>query len=423
MCLHFLEYIIDLITFGYRMERYFNKERTKQIAFVLIGILIFSLLYSLFLISLSVILLCVLGIAYRLFSRDKTYIIKPAVFISIGILPYLLGLVISDDVFAAIIELQHRVAYLFVPLAAILLPAPDRREALRVITVFIAVMLVSTIPVLVTYGANFEEITASLGMGKSIPTPIDHVRYSIFLSIAAIFSFLLYLRKEKDWISRKWFLLFFGLFFIIVHVLAVRSGIALLYLSLLLVGTAILIMRKKYRWIFLLWIVIGTSPFLAFHLVPSFKNKMLYMKYDVSQYLSGKGENYSDSERLRSLQIGFDIWKEHRVIGVGSGDMKAEVERKYRETFGQEGQPKTPHNQILKVLAVSGILGLLCFLISIYFPVLYQQNYKDPFILSLTIIITVSFLVEATLERSYSLVLYLLLAVILYQSLEIKRSR
>ncbi|GLR18154.1 hypothetical protein GCM10007940_27690 [Portibacter lacus] len=328
-----------------------------------------------------------------------------------------MGLFNSDETDRALRAIQHNLSYLSLPLAVVLLPTLSTKQRNSVFTMFILIVIASTIPVFYKYFLNFAEINQSLGMGKAIPTPIDHVRYSIFLSIAFVFSCILFITK-KDFIGKYLKYAFLGTavyLFIAVHVLAVRSGIGLSYLGLLMAGSLLLYQSKKYYIMAFLWLVIIISPVFAYYAIPSFQNKIKYTRYDLSLSQADKGANYSDSERIRSFKIGIDIWKDYKMIGIGTGDLKREMGNRYEEKYTQGGRAFLPHNQVIKILASSGILGLLLFAISFYGPFLWNQNFRDPFILALVSMLTVSFLVEATLERSYMLALYLLLASLLYK--------
>lgn len=336
----------------------------------------------------------------------------------LGFIPFLYGLFTSTETDRALIEIQHTLSYLSIPLGLILLPGLEMKQRNSLFGIFAMIVALSTLPVFINYFLNFEDITKSLGEGRAIPTPMDHVRYSIFLAVTCVFSFILYIRGAH-FIQKQasfFFLVLAAYLFVALHLLAVRSGIALAYVGLALAGTFLLYKSKKFGWIALLLAGVLVSPVVAYFSLPSFQNKVKYTQYDLSLYRAGQGANYSDSERIRSITIGLDIWKEHTIIGIGSGDLKREAARRYAEKYSKEGRALLPHNQFVKFLAASGLLGLFCFLISVYGPFFWSKNYRDPFVLSLIGICTVSFIVEATLERSYMLVFYLLIAGLLYKS-------
>lgn len=381
-------------------------------------LLIIGFLIPYFLISASIIGLCFIALVqYIKFGSQQKIQWKPLLWMSLGIVPFLMGMLNSSESFVALKQLQYHSSYLFVPLALIFLPSLNKKEKLEVFSFFILCVFISTIPVLFQYFKSFQEITHSLGLGKSIPTPVDHVRYSIYLSIALIFSFIGAMQNKLFFnIRKRSIYLFFALyFFVIIHLLAVRSGIVLTYAALLIAGTMMLIQAKKFKIIAMLWVLIIASPVVAYYSFPSFQNKILYSKYDFSRMLSETGSNYSDSERLRSLVLGWKIFKENPIVGVGTGDLKTIIKAKYISAYGTEGKVIYPHNQLLKIAAASGLIGLFIYLLSIYVPFFMFGNYRDPYILSLVLIISISFLAEATLERSYMLALYMVFAGLLYK--------
>jgi len=380
-------------------------------------LLIIALLYSFFLITLSNIMLLVLGLIY-LSQHHRTHNWRwlPVSLLALGFVPYLQGLLISEESGRALREVQHNLAYLSLPLAVIWLPRLRVRQRDTIFAFFIGMLAVSTVPVLANYVMDFEAITKSLGKGKAIPTPIDHVRYSIFLAIACTFSLVLYLRKESfGKKSRRSFLILSFYLFIVLHVMAVRSGIILSYVGLFLAALLYLWKLKKFLLIGALFFALALSPIAAYYTIPSFHTKIHYTLYDYGKQQAGEGANYSDSERIRSYKIGIDIWKDHKFLGMGTGDLTRELNNRYAMVYPDGGRAFLPHNQVIKFMATSGLIGLAFFLLSVYVPFFYNGNYKKMFVLALLGIMTVSFMVEATLERSYMLNLYLLLTALLYR--------
>ncbi len=398
------------------MKKIFSENNVNIAAKGLTLLFFFSIFYSLFLISLSIILLGSLGVFYRFFTRKLDLEWTPIILMSIAILPFLLGLIYSNEEFVALKELQYNAAFVFIPISLILLPRFRKKDVIQIFSIYIGFTVISAFPVLWNYFSDYENVTLSLGSGRSISTPIDHVRYSIFVAIAFTFSTLIWLRREQVYILPRWVFLVTSIFlFLLVHVLAVRSGIVLSYLGLLSGGTLHLIERKNYKWLILLWMLVIASPVVAYMFIPSFKNKISYMRYDFSLLKRGEGGNYSDSERLRSLNLGMEILSDHLWLGVGSGDLKETIVNRYRSKYGDKGKAIYPHNQFLKVAAGTGLIGLLFYSLALYLPFFISGGIKNPYMLSLMVIISFSFLVEATLERTYMLALFLFLIGLLYK--------
>ena len=132
------------------------------------------------------------------------------------------------------------------------------------------------------------------------------------------------------------------------------------------------------------------------------------MLWDLKMYNQGTGENYSDSGRIRSIKIGLEIVKEAPVLGVGFGDIREVCRLKYIEKYGHQADSLFPHNQYITIFAASGIVGLLLFLFGIFQPVFHNLAYREPAFLGFSVILWLSFLVENTIERSYSIGLFLI---------------
>ena len=164
----------------------------------------------------------------------------------------------------------------------------------------------------------------------------------------------------------NWVLPVVGAFlFVLLHVLAVRSGIVGAYLSLAVLGLWYVFDSRQY--ILLLGLVFSgiAVPFLAYETVPSLRTKMGYLGYELDKLRRGEQElQLSDAGRIVSLQIGWDTYKENPILGVGVGNLKKEVGARYDERFPEAppSQRLMPHNQFLSVLAATGPLGLLLFL-------------------------------------------------------------
>jgi len=131
------------------------------------------------------------------------------------------------------------------------------------------------------------------------------------------------------------------------------------------------------------------------------------MLYDYKMFKKGEGQNLSDSERLYSYQIGYEIFKDSPILGCGIGDLRKLCGEKFMSKY-QMDVSKYPHNQYLFILAGSGILGLVLFLIGMCYPIFYFRKKQDSLFFAIWLIVIISFLVENTIERSYSISFFLL---------------
>ena len=305
----------------------------------------------------------------------------------------------SGNLDAWLHEVKIKLPFLILPIAFFILRNQiDQKTHKWIHLVFILVALVSTFQVFGNFLLDREAIVASLGRGKSMPTPLDHIHYSIMMAYAVVSSFILaILEKEK---GMKW-ILFIAAFYLFgfVHFLSVRTGLVIAYAGIFMVLVWYVISRKKYLIGISALAIMVAIPFIAFHTIESFNKKIGYMTWDLKQYRKGKGNSYSDSERLMSYKISLDLIKEKPVFGHGIGDLRPIMTQKHQELYGQKDKYIYPHNQYLYILACMGIIGALIFFFGIFSPLVYAPH-RNIFLLSVFVLMLLSFLVENTIQRA-----------------------
>ena len=242
-----------------------------------------------------------------------------------------------------------------------------------------------------------------------MPTPRNHIRFSLTLALGIIAGAYLY--WEKFYLKYRWepkmILGVTAFLFVFIHLLSVRSGLACLYMAIICLSARHVYLTRNY-WIgFGVLLFLLLAPVVAYYTIPSFKAKIAYVKYDRWIRANDKpGEDYSDSARLVSLKIGMQIGNEHPLVGIGAGNLKPEVYRRYAELYPEVEEPKMPHNQFVSVYAGTGIIGLLLFLVAFLYPLFYNKNYRNPLFLGFHVIVFTSFLAENTIENSIGVAFY-----------------
>jgi len=338
---------------------------------------------------------------------------------------YVLGGLYSNDAGYWMDRLRINLPFLIMPFAfaSVLW---TKQKIYMVLYSFILIILACCMISFGKYLLDYDTITEAYKTAKVLPTPINHVRFSLMVCFAIISGGYLFFEDKKKPLILKYLIAIALLFLLIyIHVLSVRSGLLSLYLCLLYLIIRYILTSKRYLvGIALLGILIAT-PYVAFHLLPSFKQKVYYMKY--TMYKLDKGENLgnlSDAKRLISIRIGWEIFKESPVLGVGIGDLKQTWKDKYAVLYPQiiEKNRTIPHNQFIYVAAGFGVVGLLWFLLALLYPVLANQYYRNPLFMGFNIIIFSSFLVESTIEAQIGTAFYVLLLLLLVKYMEIKNA-
>ncbi len=384
----------------------------KKAAFICCLSLLIFLVSSKFLLSVSMIVLLLLGLQNKnvlsLFWKNKAYVSISLIFFII-----LLSGLYSSNLNYWLERVQIKLPLLVLPIAFAGLPHFSLRELCLLLYAFLGIIFLCSLGVGINYFMHYEEINLAIKQSQAMPTPINHIRFSLLMALSIISGG--YLIKERFYFKKEWekgliigltlFLLFF------IHVLSVRSGILSLY-------GVIGVMAIRYpfvtgRWKLGLFLMIGviSLPIIAYNLLPSFKTKAELLVWNYKMYQEGKIEEYSDTKRLVSYEMGLKVGNQNPIIGVGAGDIKEEVDRVFQENYPKI-EPLFPHNQFLFFYAATGILGTLIFIGAFLFPLFYQKNNNLSFILALHVVVFFSFLVENTLETSVGVAFYVFFLVL-----------
>lgn len=338
-------------------------------------------------------------------KKNRAYLAPCLIFLIV-----LLTLFHSENVNDLFWQLKLKLPFLLLPLAFLLLPVPSKKQYYGLYYFMIFLVGISSIFVLGNYYLNFEEITTNIGKGQSIPTPIDHIKFSITVAISIVAGIILIVerfRVKYSW-ERPVLIATTAFLFVFIHILSVRSGLATLYGCLFIMGIRYFA-KSKNKLVFLVSAsILAAAPFVSYQVFPSFKNKVNYMLWDLKKFKEGGQSSYSDSDRIRSIVVGWKIAGKSPILGVGYGDIREESRLKYIQRYGHQAQSLFPHNEYLTVLVASGVIGLMLFLFALFQPLYYNKAYTEPLFLSFSIIIWLSFIVENTIERSYSIGLYLI---------------
>lgn len=285
---------------------------------------------------------------------------------------------------------------IFLPLVFINHRTLDKQVYHHLYLSLIAAIAISSVWVLLHYFSDMTQITESMGYGKSIETPLSHVKYSVLIALACMASVIL---SQVTRLNTYILLATAAYLFICLHVLAVRSGLVVLYL----VGGCLLLYHywksgKKMMIIFVLACLL-LIPVIAYHTIPSVHQKVHYVKYDLQMIQQGNTANYSDGERIRSLQIGADIIKKHPLSGTGIGDIRDIVNDYYAEWYPDSSKKILPHNQYVLVWASYGIIGLFIFLACIL-SLFYRRSIRlEPLLYCLILTVIIYGLVEKPLDE------------------------
>ena len=306
-------------------------------------------------------------------------------------------------------RLQVKIPFLVLTFAFAGLPVGEKRTYFQLHYLLLVLMCMAAVPVVVEYVSDPSLYNDLLRQGRHLPTPSNHIRFSMVGALAFCSGLYLYQqrfvwRNQKERILQVVMLIFlFGF----LHLLAVRSGLLVLYVGILFSLARYIFLSRQWIRGGLLVFLLAATPVVAYFAVPAFHAKVRYMMWDIHQMTQGKDIDNSDSNRIRSMQIGWQIFRENPVLGIGIGDLRNEMEIRYQEQAPQF-KSLIPHNQWLYILAGSGLLGLLVFAWAFFYPIFYKQRYRNDLLVLLLLIYFITYWFEPTIENNFGISILLL---------------
>lgn len=314
-------------------------------------------------------------------------------------------------------RLNSNLIYLVYPLG-VYLSGPYKKSFInKILACFVIINFLVSTYLFFNYIIEFNTVNETYLKGQTINTPIIHVRFSYFVAISILFSVYLFFQNLVFGIkSEKYVYAFIGLFLLMfIHIMAVRTGILSLYITVIVTAFYFAIKQKRWK---LALIPIGTLfgfLIISYMYLPSFKNKIDYVKWDISNTLNDTAEFHtSDRIRINSIMNGLKIVKESPILGSGIGDIEMEMDKKYQIYYPD--LPKEmrfePINQFVFTLASMGILGFVLFYGLLLFPLVFIKK-KHILLIPFYILTLSTFIGETTIELLVGKSAFLLILTIL----------
>ncbi|MCB0533634.1 MAG: O-antigen ligase family protein [Lewinellaceae bacterium] len=390
--------------------RYPNRQ---QLIFFFCCVLLASIIYSPYLLSVSMFMLsglCLFCVQDGRLAFDREgisrmfHIYRYPVFTAVTLFFFVVFLSFwqTEDSVYWLERLRIKVPFLVFPLVFLALPRFTARQIDGLFYALLLMLTLTSIGIGVNYLLHADAINAQMLTGKPMPTPRNHIRLSLLMAVGIIGGAWLY-RKRFYWRypGERKLIGFCTIFlFVFIHVLAVRSGLLTLYAAIVVLLIRHILKTQYYKPALAVLLALFLLPIGAYFAFPSLQSKLDYMRYDLMMYSSNGGAYYADSGRITSLKVGWDIWERYPVFGAGAGNLKREVQQEFDAHYPGFEQALMPHNQFLFVAAGTGVVGLVLFLYAFFYPLFYRKNYRNDLLLAFYTISFTAFLIEHTIENS-----------------------
>lgn len=323
----------------------------------------------------------------------------------------------SDNMSSWSYGLTVKLPILLLPLSFSFVPKFTAKQ-LSMLTMGIAIMLYGSVAYSMYYLlSDIDYYIEQYRIAKVMPMlgHEDHIRYSLFNSLFVVWCIFILSKVDSKLMKR--FTVFTVVFFMLyIHVLAVKTGIVILYLFILGWGLYLALSRRNFLGIGLI-ILMAVIAYKAYDYIPTYAKKVDYFVYSMRVLNEGRFDsNYSDIGRLISYDIAINKLREAPITGYGLGDVEQIMAEGYRTMYPNvpDWQKLKPHNQLLMVAMACGIVLTLIFIIWAFYPLKWVKKSRDGFFMFVIwFVMWVPLMVEPTLEIQLGIFVYLIFMLLL----------
>lgn len=378
--------------------------------FLVLGLIIISLPFSIKINSILIILLLInsiVGYEFRNIKIDlKKYL--PIVLLSTPFFLSAIALTYSDNIDRGLFTLEKSLSFLAFPIAFILAPQLSKCSINSLKILFISILILVA---LICLGSSIFKIIINESLfdkSKLLDRKYYYFTYlelsdavnmtPIYLGIYMNFAVALTLQKMLKYKNK---LLIFALIFLSIFLLLLSSKInIIIYVFIILISLINFIKFKKFRFVKFMFILLAALA-VASILIKPIRERIIsidYFTYNINQGHIG----YWNSANLRLA-----IWKsaikpirENWIFGVGTGSEKQALMESYRENNFKIGiiTQYNTHNQFLAYCLRFGIFATILVTITNFIIPLWK-GYKFNHALFLLLIIII---LAATIEEIFS---------------------
>ncbi len=340
---------------------------------------------------------------------------------------HLIGLIWSENMDFGLFDVQVKLSFLLLPLVFYFSKRLHSIDFERVLSGYVVGCVVAIlIGVLQASYDFYADKTDFLKLYGENLTPSLHIGYfAMYMNFAIIILiYRLYFRSQTLYTVQNLIRVFLILVFSgAVFQSTSRNGLLVLILALILVIIYALIRYKKWMFIISIlvfaWVIMSSvfkdysSSALKFH---GFEEVATAVK-------KGKAAQkaYKTSTSIRILVWGFtvNLIKSNPIIGVGTGDIKDELIKQYKEDGYQTlvKRQYNAHNQYLQSAAALGIPAVMIILFMFLSPFLVSWRRLHFLAVFLSIIVGVACLTESVLEVQAGVVFYAFFASLFAQNM------
>lgn len=391
-----------------------NKHLFERVELLLLAMIPITLNLGLMANTIAIIILGLFYFWQTAFPKRKNERINTrktdALYFSIFYFVQVVGVIYTEDMGLAAKHLGTKFSLVLIPFLFVVLAkkgtvALNREKIYLLALVFgVSILILFYLILIPYYFCKLPE--GPLALNDLIPNDFGHVYFGMFSTFSFYSAYSAY--KAKVFLRfQKGILLASFLLFIIPILLTGRTSTFAGLVLLILIIIFDRVNRKPYLF-FLLCLVIGALTILSFK--PQ-KFRRYTNVFSTSQKVNPL------FHRSKNLQCAIEIFKEHPLIGVGTGSVQPYLNECYKEkNYWGFKHHFNSHNEYLEELARHGLFGLAALLIYFFYPVVLSIRSRDFFYLGFLLTIIICSFTENIFSRQIGVVFFAFFNTILFLS-------
>jgi O-antigen ligase len=383
----------------------------------------FLLPFSSWLASLSLALLFILCIVYKIAARKLFRFSSFIMFwLMLFYLLHVTGLLYTTNFSYAGLDLQIKLSFFLMPLLIDMIPVPDN-DFRRITRAFIAGCTLFSFVLLLNACIEYffwRDLSSFFYIDFC---SLQHVAYlTLYINCALFFLADEFFRVPGYKLRNRYFLVIWVIFlFIIVTLLSSRTAQLATFISFPLYCYWLSTLSKNKTTSVIFAGSTAITMLVVFFIVSGNKNRFetatptpvpntVLSTVDVSAS-SGVKHNV----RFEVWKNTFALYKQHPLIGVGTGDIKEELNDQYLRTGFTEGIEfnLSPHNQFFHTLLLLGIPGIISLLMILILATLKAWTRKNYLLISLLIATIINCVTEGILEKQAGVLFFVFFLILL----------
>ncbi len=328
------------------------------------------------LLSIGTILFYIAAMLHLYVNKIRIRVDKLSIALLLLFFIYAIGGLIKNPSFLEVLNLwKDKIVFLLLAISITALPGNKKLDTLLLVGINLLIIGVGVYAIS-NYILDYRFWEDAYSKGNVLPTFLHHSKYTFLIIINGIYVYRL--TKSSSNKLKKVGLAVCLYYFLLLHLLAIKTGLLLLYVSIIWMVWIEIKSYKKFVFIPIVLISLYGSTKL-----PLIKNKIDYLLYDMHQLDRADFYNYSDARRIISIKKGIEIFKHHKYVGVGYCNVKNEIQQAYKTTYGYFDDTKMmyPHNTYVHLAAGGGIWAILLLIAAILFTEYAVKGNKYSFLM------------------------------------------